>query len=46
MANEKRNNKNHQQQNADKRIIIAERDNIAAVMEGGKVLISLFQEEM
>lgn len=37
MANEKRNNKNHQQQNADKRIIIAERDNIAAVMEGGKV---------
>ena len=37
MANEKHNNKNHQQQNADKRIIIAERDNIAAVMEGGKV---------
>lgn len=37
MANERHNNKNHQQQNADKRIIIAERDNIAAVMEGGKV---------
>ncbi len=37
MANEKHNNKNHQQQSADKRIIIAERDNIAAVMEGGKV---------
>ena len=37
MANEKRNNKNYQQQNADKRIIIAERDNISAVMEGGKV---------
>ena len=37
MANEKHYNKNHQQQNADKKIIIAERDNIAAVMEGGKV---------
>lgn len=37
MANDRHNNKNHQQQNADKRIIIAERDNIAAVMEGGKV---------
>lgn len=38
MANERHNFKNHQQQqNADKKIIIAERDNIAAVMEGGKV---------
>ena len=37
MANERHNNKNHQQQNGEKRIIIAERDNIAAVMEGGKV---------
>ena len=33
---EKRNNKNNQQNN-EKRIIIAERDNIAAVMENGKV---------
>ena len=38
MANDRHNFKNHQQQqNADKKIIIAERDNIAAVMEGGKV---------
>ena len=39
MANDRRNHRNNQQQqqNADKKIIIAERDNIAAVMEGGKV---------
>lgn len=38
MANDRRNHRNNQQQqNADKKIIIAERDNIAAVMQGGKV---------
>lgn len=37
MANEKHNHRNNQQHNADKKIIIAERDNIAAVMEGNKV---------
>ena len=36
MGNERHNNRNNQQNN-DKRIIIAERDNIAAVMENGKV---------
>lgn len=37
MANDRHNHRNNQHQNADKKIIIAERDNIAAVMEGGKV---------
>ena len=32
-----KNNKNNNQQNNEKRIIIAERDNIAAVMENGRV---------
>lgn len=37
MANDRHNNKNNQHHHVEKRIIIAERDNIAAVMENGKV---------
>ncbi len=37
MANEKHNKNSQQNMHVDKKIIIAERDNIAAVMENGKV---------
>ena len=37
MANDKHNKNSQQNMHADKKIIIAERDNIAAVMENGKV---------
>lgn len=37
MANERNNKNGHQNTNVEKKIIIAERDNISAVMENGKV---------